>query len=179
MHARTNLALALAFAFIAGPLQAAAPWERADSKIQGYNADQVRRSTRAYSYTPRAATTTAPPVAVQRPAIQTPASTQAAVAAQAPVTRQTPVPATRPMQTLAPRTQPAPITTVPPTSVVPRSRGATLPATNNAPPQTRGYRSYSYQPEPSYGYRRNTRMRSNRVPFYMRADSKVLGREGM
>ncbi|HEY5312423.1 MAG TPA: hypothetical protein VIK18_07875 [Pirellulales bacterium] len=166
MHARTKLGLAVALLLVAGTLQAA-PWERADSKIQGYNIQTnnpapVRRSTRAYSYSPQAATTTAPTTAIQLPAAQAPVAVQ--------------VPATRPVQSVAPRTQSGAVVTVPPSAVAPTNP----PATNYAPAPTRGYRSYSYQPaQPSPGYRNNYRARTRRTPFYMRADSKIMGREGM
>jgi len=63
--------------------------------------------------------------------------------------------------------------TVAPMTVAPRQ-----PATTYTPNQARGYRSYSYQPSYGNGYDDNARTRT-RVPFYMRADSKVMGREGV
>ena len=159
MHARGKLALAVCLSLIAGTLQAA-PWERAGSKIQPDNSSsQSRRSTRAYSYSPPAAgaaTTVAQPVV--------PLTAPARPAAQAPAAQR--------VQIVAPRAQPAPVAGAAPTTVVPRQ-----PATTYAPNQSRGYRSYSYQP--STGNRYNTRLRTrSRVPFYMRADSKIMGREG-
>ncbi|HEX3658424.1 MAG TPA: hypothetical protein VHV55_21720 [Pirellulales bacterium] len=172
MHARTKLALAITLSLIAGTLQAAPPWERADSKILGNNVDQtVRRSTRAYSYSPPTSTAPAAATAVAPTTVVRPQMAQAPVAAQAPATRQ--------MQSVAPRTQPGAVVTAPPANVAPTNRTTNQPATNYVQPQTRGYRSYSYQPaQPSYGYRNNYSTRPRRVPFYMRADSKVLGREG-
>ncbi|HWC90716.1 MAG TPA: hypothetical protein VG433_13700 [Pirellulales bacterium] len=177
MHARTKLALAITLSLIAGTLQAAEPWQRADSKILGNNADQtVRRSSRAYSYSPP--TTTAPAAAA--PATRAAVAPTTAVRpqmAQAPLAAQ--APAARQVQSVAPRTQPGAVVTAPPANVAPTNRATNQPATNYVQPQTRGYRSYSYQPaQPSYGYRNNYSTRTRRVPFYMRADSKVLGREG-
>ena len=72
-------------------------------------------------------------------------------------------------QTVVPRIQPAPSANLAPTTVAPRQ-----PTTTYAPNQVRSYRSNSYQPSNSSGTTARTRL-----PFFMRADSKVMGREGV
>lgn len=140
-HALLVLAATL---MIASGVLAADPWTRADSKIQGNDYTnqtiQVRRSTRAYSYSPPVAAPVAP--------------VRAQATTSAPAAQPTPAPANRAVQA-------SPSVPVRPT-------------TNYTQPQARSYRSYSYQP----GMRGVTPTRNRSVPFYLRADSKIQGREG-
>jgi hypothetical protein len=151
MHAHGKFALALSFSLMAGTLQAA-PWEHAGSKIQtenNYNGNQA--SSNQTRRSTRAYS--------YSPATANAAPTVAQPRAMAPAA-------------VAPRVQASAPMTVAPTTVAPRQ-----PATTYAPRQARGYRSYSYQPSTTNGYNYNTRSRA-RIPSYLRADSKVLGRQG-
>lgn len=124
----------------AANLIVAAPWDRADRKINGYS--QGRVSQRSYSYSPSA---------VAAPSVGVSAVAPSAVAAPAPV---------RPA---APAVQ-SPATRAPTSTSVVQN-------------QVRSYRRYSYPSGGTY-YNYNNNVSRGRQPFYMRADSKVLGRQG-